>query len=71
MLLREEPLDGERDLAPIAAQQATVGRAARACSSRNASAMSHHSVESMQPRYQKSASRPSGATNFGICPFGA
>ena len=33
--------------------------------------MSHQSVASMQPKYQKSASRRSGATNFGIWPFGA
>ena len=34
-------------------------------------AISHHSVASMQPRYQKSASRPSGSTYFGIWPLAA
>jgi hypothetical protein len=34
--------------------------------SRNATAISHQSVESMQPRYQKSTSRLRVSTNFGI-----
>ncbi len=39
--------------------------------SRTASATSHQSVASMQPRYQKSASAWRRSTNFGICPFAA
>ena len=71
MLLRAEPVKRQRDLAPVTAQQAAAAARCASRSSSRASAMSHHSVESMQPKYQKSASRRSGATNFGIWPFGA
>ena len=46
-------------------------RAPGCCRSSSATAISHQSVASMQPRYQNSASSRPGSTNFGIWPLRA
>ena len=66
VLLRQQPGDARaRPPAPPARRGDAPWRR------RWSTAISHHSVASMQPRYQKSASRPSGSTYFGIWPLRA